>query len=317
MNALIEQGVQTLGSGLAVGCIYGLMCVGLAFIFGIMRVINFAQADFMMIGMYLAIAIGGSLLPATLVGSLSPFIAALLTAPIMYAGGYLINRYLVSRTTGLNVIASSEGEAHQAQLILTLGLALVIENGALMLLGSAPVTTLNPWSSQAWEIPLLYDDYSALFLNKARTIDAIIAVVVTLALYGFVSRTRLGKTLRAAAINPEAALYMGIDVARAHHIAFGLGAAIAAVSGGLVAVYYPAQPFVGIEFLIIIYAGVVLGGLGNIMGAFWGGMIIGLVQQLSTLVIPFQLQNAAIFVVFVAILLFKPEGLFGGSGERA
>ena len=100
MNALIEQCVQTLGSGLAVGCIYGLMCVGLAFIFGIMHVINFAQADFMMIGMYLAIAIGGSLLPATLVGSLSPFIAALLTAPIMYVGGYLINRYLVSRTTG-------------------------------------------------------------------------------------------------------------------------------------------------------------------------------------------------------------------------
>ena len=317
MNALVEQWVQTLGSGLLMGCIYGLMCVGLAFIFGIMRVINFAQADFMMIGMYLAIAIGGSLVPAALVGSLSPFIAALLTAPIMYVGGYLLNRYLISRTTGLNVIASSEGEAHQAQLILTLGLALVLENGALMLLGSAPVTTLNHWSSQAWEIPLLYDDYSTLFLNKARTIDAAIAVCVTLGLFVFVSRTRLGKTLRAAAINPEAALYMGIDVARAHHVAFGLGAAVAAVSGGLVAVYYPAQPFVGIEFLIIIYAGVVLGGLGNIIGAFWGGMIIGLVQQLSTLAIPFQLQNAAIFVVFVLILLFKPEGLFGRSGERA
>ena len=154
----------------------------------------------------------------------------------MYVGGYLINRHIVSRTTGLNVIASSEGEAHQAQLILTLGLALVIENGALMWLGSAPATTLNPWSSQAWEIPLLYDDYSALFLNKARSIDAAIAIAVTLGLYGFVSRTRLGKTLRAAAINPEAALYMGIDVAKAHHVAFGLGAAIAAVSGGLVAV---------------------------------------------------------------------------------
>jgi branched-chain amino acid transport system permease protein len=317
MNAFVEQCVQTLGAGLEMGCIYGLMCVGLAFIFGIMRVINFAQADFMMIGMYLAIAIGGALLPATVVGSVSPFLAALLTGPIMYAVGYWLNRLLISRTTGLSVIASSEGEAHQAQLILTLGLALVIENGALMWLGSAPVTTLNPWSSQAWKIPLLYDDYSALFLNKARTIDAGLAVAITLGLYLFVSKTRLGKTLRAAAINPEAALYMGIDVGRAHHVAFGLGAAVAGVSGGLVAVYYPAQPFVGLEFLIIIYAGGVLGGLGNIIGAFWGGMIIGLVQQLSTLVIPFQLQNAAIFVVFVLILLFKPQGLFGANVERA
>ena len=163
----------------------------------------------------------------------------------------------------------------------------------------------------------LVSDYAALFLNKARTIDAGIAGALTFAVFWFVGRTRLGKSLRAAAINPEAALYMGIDVSRAHHVAFGLGTAIAAISGGLVAVYYPAQPFVGIEFLIIIYAGVVLGGLGNIRGAFWGGMLIGLIQQLSTLAMPMQLQNAAIFVVFVLILLFRPEGLFGRSAERA
>ena len=93
---------------------------------------------------------------------------------------------------------------------------------------------------------------------------------------------------------------MGIDVDRAHRVAFGIGTAITAMAGGLVATYYPFQPYVGLEFVIIMYAGVVLGGMGSIIGAFWGGMMIGLVQQLSTLVLPTQLQNTAIFVVFRA-----------------
>ena len=125
----------------------------------------------------------------------------------------------------------------------------------------------------------------------------------------FISRTRLGKSLRAAADNPEAATYMGIDVDRAHRIAFGSAPAITAVAGGLVATYYPFQPYVGLEFVIIMYAGVVLGGMGSIIGAFWGGMTIGLVQQLSTLVLPTQLQNTAIFVVFLLIVLPAAAGL--------
>ena len=317
MNVLVEQFLQTLAAGLLIGCIYGLLCVGLAFIFGIMRVINFAQGDLMMMGMYLAIFIAGYVLPATIFGLAVPFLSALVVGPILFGFGYLLNLLLISRTTGLHASGSSETEAHQAQLILTLGLALVLQNGALLLLGSAPASAMSPMSSSAWEIPLLYDEFSAVFLNKARTIDAVISVVIAVALFWFVKNTRLGKSLRAAAINPEAALYMGIDVTRAHHIAFGLGTAIAGIAGGLIAIYYPAQPYVGVEFIIVMYAGVVLGGMGSIVGAFWGGMTIGLVQQLATLVLPLQLQNAAIFVVFVLILLLRPQGLFGRSVERA
>ena len=317
MNVLVEQFLQTLAAGLLIGCVYGLLCVGLAFIFGIMRVINFAQGDLMMVGMYLAIFIGSYVLPATMFGLSAPFLSALAVGPVLFGLGYLLNRFLISRTTGLHASGSSETEAHQAQLILTLGVALVVQNGALFLLGSAPVSAVTPLSSSAWEIPLLYDEFSAVFLNKARTIDAAIAVVIALALFWFVRNTRLGKSLRAAAINPEAALYMGIDVTRAHHIAFGLGTAIAGIAGGLIVIYYPAQPYVGVEFIIVMYAGVVLGGMGSIVGAFWGGMTIGLVQQLSTMVLPLQLQNAAIFVVFVLILLLRPQGLFGRNVERA
>jgi len=315
VNALVEQLLQTLSAGVTIGCIYGLLCVGLAFIFGIMRVINFAQGEFMMVGMYLAIFIGSYILPVAVFGLATPFLSALLAGPILFCVGFLLNRFLISRTTGLQ--ASSSTEAHQGQLILTLGLALVLQNGALYLLGSAPVAATTPLSSSAWEIPLLYDEFSAVFLNKARAIDAILSVVIALGLFWFIGSTRLGKSLRAAAINPEAALYMGIDVTRAHHIAFGLGTSIAGVAGGLIVIYYPAQPYVGVEFIIVMYAGVVLGGMGSIVGAFWGGMTIGLVQQLSTIVLPLQLQNAAIFVVFVLILLLRPQGLFGRSVERA
>jgi branched-chain amino acid transport system permease protein len=109
---------------------------------------------------------------------------------------------------------------------------------------------------------------------------------------------------------------MGIDVDRAYRIAFGLGIGITAIAGGLVATYNPFQPYIGFDFVIIMYAGVVLGGMGSILGAFWGGMTIGLVQQLSTLVLPTQLQNAAIFVVFLLIVMVRPQGLFGRATER-
>ena len=109
---------------------------------------------------------------------------------------------------------------------------------------------------------------------------------------------------------------MGIDVDRCHRIAFALGAAITALAGGLLATNYPFHPYIGLEYVIVMYAGVVLGGMGSIIGAFWGGMTIGLVQQLSTLVLPTQLQNAAIFVVFLLVIFLMPQGFFGRVVER-
>ena len=142
-------------------------------------------------------------------------------------------------------------------------------------------------------------------------VSGAVSIVVAVALYWLVNYSRLGKTLRAAADNAQAAIYMGIDVDRAHRVAFGIGTGVTAIAGGLVATYNPFQPYIGLDFVIIMYAGVVLGGMGSILGAFWGGMTIGLVQQLSTLVLPAQLQNAAIFAIFLLIVLVRPQGLFG------
>ena len=315
-GTFVEIFLQALLAGILIGAIYGLMCVGLGIIFGVMRVINFAQGEFLMLGMYFTfyLVVGYDLL-WFLGPSVGPYVGALIAGPVLFVFGYLLHKFLIARVTGVSVVGA-EGDGHYAQLILTLGISLVLQNGGLILFGSTPVSVRTPLSARAWEIPLLYNADASLFLNKARAVAGIVSVVVAAALYWLINRSRLGKTLRAAADNANAAIYMGIDVDRAYRIAFGIGIGITAVAGGLVATYNPFQPYIGLDFVIIMYAGVVLGGMGSILGAFWGGMTIGLVQQLSTLVLPTQLQNAAIFVVFLMIVLVRPQGLFGRATER-
>jgi len=312
-----ENLLQALTAGLLVGSVYALMCVGLGLIFGVMRVINFAQGEFLMLGMYVTLYTFTWFGLGTILGPyVGPVVGALIAGVVLYFAGILLHRYLLTRVTGIKVVGS-EGEGHYPQLILTLGLSLILANGGLILFGSTPENIRTPLSATAWEIGPLVGEQLSIFLNKARSVAFVVSIAVALALSVFITRSRVGKTLRAAADNPEAATYMGIDVERAHRVAFGLGCAITAVAGGLVATYYPFQPYVGLEFVIIMYAGVVLGGMGSIGGAFWGGLTIGLIQQLSTLVLPLQLQNAAIFVVFLLIVLLRPEGLFGRNVERA
>jgi branched-chain amino acid transport system permease protein len=313
----IENFLQLLCAGLLTGAIYGLMCVGLSIIFGVMRVINFAQGEFMMLGMYVALYLFG-FLAANLVFAdvLAPFVAALLAGPAVFIVGVLVHKLLVSRVTGLGGTAL-QGDGHYAQLILTLGISLILANGGLVVFGSAPVSIATPLSSSPWIVGPLWGEDVLLFLNQAQTIAALVAVAVVVAFALLMSRSRLGKSLRAAADNPRAAVYMGVDVDRAYRLAFGFGVGITAIGGGLLASTYPFQPYVGIEYVIVMYAGVVLGGLGSLRGAFFGGLTIGLVQQLSALFLPNQLQNTAIFVVFLAVVLLRPEGFFGRADRKA
>jgi branched-chain amino acid transport system permease protein len=314
MSAVIffENLLQAIIAGLLIGSVYGLMCVGLGLIFGLMRVINFAQGEFLMLGMY------GAFYLCTWFGlssALGPVLGAVFSGVLLYLLGMGLHKSLLTKATGIKV-AGTEGEGHYPQLILTLGISLVLANGALILFGNTPLSIRTPYAGSAWELgPLLGDDM-LLFFNKARTVALVVSVLVAYAVYQFVHRTRIGKSLRAAADNPAAATYMGIDVERSHRISFGIGAAITGLAGGLIASYYPFQPYIGLDFVVIMYAGVVLGGLGSMIGAFWGGLVIGLIQQVSTLFLPLQLQNAMIFLVFLLIILFRPQGLFGKNVER-
>lgn len=310
---ILENVLQTFVAGILTGSIYGLMCVGLALIFGVMRVINFAQGDFMMLGMYAAYYIFGLFGLQAVFGSLvGTYVAIVLAVPVLYAVGYGIHAMLISRVSGTRT-AQLDGEGHYAQLILTLGIALIMTNAAQMVFGSVMAAMRTPLTTVAWEVPV---GSISVFLNQSRSIAAIASVVAILLISLLINRSALGRSLRASADNPVAATYMGIDVNKAHRVAFALGVAITALAGGLLATNYPFHPFVGVEYVIVMYAGVVLGGMGSIVGAFWGGLTIGLVQQVSTLVLPTQLQNTAIFVVFLLIVFFRPQGFFGRSADR-
>lgn len=313
----IENFLQLLAAGLLTGAIYGLMCVGLSIIFGVMRVINFAQGEFMMLGMYFAYYLFGFIGAHVFFGDLiAPFLSALIAGPLVFLVGLAVHKLLVSQVTGTSG-SRLDADGHYAQLILTLGISLVLSNGGLVVFGSAPVSISTPLSSTAWALGPLSGEDIVVFINQGQTIAALIAIGVVTAFASLMARSRLGRSLRAAADNPKAAIYMGIDVDRAYRIAFGFGVGITAIGGGLLASSHPFQPYVGIEFVIIMYAGVVLGGLGSVRGAFIGGLTIGVIQQLSAWFLPNQLQNTAIFVCFLAIVLLKPDGLFGRAERRA
>ena len=308
--------LQFLVAGLKNGCIYALVALGFTVVFAATRAINFAQGDFMMLGMYAAYYLFTLFGVHLLLGpTFAPYIAALAAGPVIYLLGILIHKFLISKVTGVRGSAL-EADGHYAQLILTLGIALIMQNGGLYLFGSSPVTIQTPLSSSAWELGPFVGDSLSMFVNQGQTIAAFIAIAVVLVFVLLMARSRMGKSLRAAADNPEAAIYMGIDVDRAYRIAFGFGVAITAIGGGLLASSYPFQPYVGIDYVIVMYAGVVLGGMGSVGGAFFGGMVIGLIQQISTLFLPNQLQNTAIFVIFLLIILLRPQGLFGKTARR-
>ena len=313
---MFENVLNAVAAGLIIGCLYGLMCIGLGLIFGIMKVVNFAQGELLMLGMYVSLYLVGGFAAVGVLGPYAaPFAAALIAGPVLFGGGALLHRFVLTHVSGL-ATASRLDEGGFGQLIVTLGVSLILQDGGLILFGSEPKSVLTPLAARAFVLGPFPGD-ALVFLNKARVFACIVAILVAVALWLVMERTRLGKALRAAADNPVAATYMGIDVDRAYRIAFGLGSGITAIAGGLMATYLSFTPFVGLDYVIIMYSGVVLGGMGSILGAFWGGLLVGFVQQVSALVLSPQLQNAAIFVMFLLIVGLRPQGLFGRSAERA
>ena len=313
---IVENLLQRIVTGVLVGSMYGLLCTGLGMIFGVIRVINFAQGEFMMLGMYATMIVGGMLAATFAIGpAAGAYLAIAVAAVLLAAAGWALQRYVISHVSGSRVVGS-DNEGHFAQLILTLGLSLVLSNLALIWFGSSARTVQSPLASSSWTIGPFTEGAITIFVNQARAIGCLGAIAASIGLYLIVQKTRAGTSMRAAADNPTAATLVGIDVDNAYARAFAIGSAATALAGGLIAMYYPFHPYIGCEFVIIMYAGVVLGGMGSMLGAFWGGFAMGLVQQLSTYFLPFQLQNATIFLLFLAVVLLRPQGLFGKSVER-
>src|SRR5204863_1802578 len=200
---------------------------------------------------------------------------ALRTVPPSFVLGWIVHRGRLARVTG----GGDPARQQDAQLILTLGLSLVITNATTMILTPTPRGIRTAYATQAFALgPVL--------LNQARSYAFAMALILAAAVYVFLTRTDLGKALRAAADDPEAASYQAINVRAMHAVAFGVGIALVAAAGGLLATYYPIEPTVAVNFIVLMFVAVVVGGLGSIPGAFVGGIAIGLVQSLTLLVLP-------------------------------
>lgn len=284
----IETIVQASLTGLMQGGVYALISIGLTIIFGVLGIINFAQADFMMLGMYVTLSI-------FLGFAINPILLFFLLLPVFIVFGAVLHRILIEPIIG---------EQEDAQLILTFGILLILQNAILTLYGSSSQTISIPYSTTAVYL-------GPISLNQAKLIAFIFAVFTAAAVYVFLRRTEFGRAIRATANNPKAASYVGINVRWVYMIAFGLGIALTASAGALLVMYYPASPTVGFDFIVLMFVVVVAGGLGSVKGALIAGLLIGIIENLSTVWLPLELQPAVIFVLFLLVVLLRPQGLFG------
>ena len=280
--------VQAALNGLLFGGVYGLMAVGLSLIFGVMRVINLAHGDMMVWGSYLAFFL-------SLHFGLDPFYSFFVSSGALFVLGALVQRGLVSR-----ILAAP----HEMQILLMLGVALVLENSALVLFGPDPRRTESVYGlTTAWLGPL--------FVDVARLITFAIAILLALALYLFLFRSELGRLIRAAADNSYGALVIGADVGRIYTVAFGIGAACVGAAGALMSALLPFSPATGFPQTVTSFNIIIIGGMGSLLGAFLGGLLVAVAESLGAVLLVPSLKELVSFVLLVLILLFRPQGLFG------
>lgn len=290
---MLRHVVQLMVTGVLQGGILALLSVGLSLIFGVVRVANFAQADFMMLGMYAVFFAAGALTIN------STALAILMFVPFFLFGGLLYVVIIRRVNTATEILSGVEN----AQLMVTLAISLIIQNAALMTLGANPRTLRTGQVLQVWNV-------LGVTIDKPRVVAFVVALVLGLGLL-WALRTGIGRRIRAAADNAEAAAYCGVDVGRAYAASFAIAVGLAAVAGGILVSYYPVQPLTGMNFILLMFTAVLLGGLGNVAGALIGGLILGLLQSLAGLVLPFQLSNLVVFGIFLIVLFFRPHGIFG------
>jgi branched-chain amino acid transport system permease protein len=282
--------MQSIISGVLIGGVYALIGIGLTIIFGVMRVINFAHGDIMMIGMYLTYNL------FTLIG-IDPFASVLITIPLMFLFGGFMQKVFINRV--LNSLP-------QNQILLTIGLGLIMSNTMMLIYTSDYKILTTSYSSSSVNI-------LGISVSEPLFISFIITAAITLLLYWFLLKTDTGQAIRATAQDREAAQLMGINVKKMSIIAFGLGSALAGTAGALIAPTYYIFPQIGSTFTLKAFVITVLGGMGSIVGATLGGVIIGVAESVSAVYISSGWKDVVVFVLFLLVLLFKPAGLLGKS----
>jgi len=282
--------LQALLDGLLIGGVYAVISIGLTLVYGVMGIVNFAQAEFLMIGMFVAWFAWAYL-------GLDPVVAAPLSFAAAFAIGWVVQGQLIGRVLKAPAVA---------QIFLTVGVLILIENSALMLFGSQFRSVTTPYQTMSLQL-------GPLFVSVPYLIAFVMSVLCGAVLWWFMGFSWFGRAMRATAQNPTAAQLMGIDTAFMYKIAFALGVGLTAFGGAVILPYTTVFPTVGGQFVVLMFTVVVLGGLGSVAGAVIGGLTVGVVQSMSTLFFPIQLQNLVLFVVFILVLAFRPQGLIGAA----
>jgi branched-chain amino acid transport system permease protein len=284
----VEFHVNVIIGGILTGSVYGLMALGLSLVFGVMHLVNFAHGEMMVAGMYVAF-----LFHATL--GVDVLAALPAVAAVLFLGGYALQRGLINR-----FVAKPQ---HQ-QFLLLVAVAMVLTNGQLMLFGP---------DARATQVAYAFDTYAIgpLLVDKVRLFAALIAVGIALLLYGFLHHTRIGKSIRACADNHLGALVVGLDVRRLYAFTFGIGAACVGAAGTLMVLLVDVHPHLAVDYTLLAFVIVIVGGLGSLGGALFGGILIGLSEALAGFLIAPSMKSMFSFGLLILILLLRPQGLFG------
>ena len=280
--------LQSVISGILVGGIYALIGIGLTIIFGVMRIINFAQGELLMLGMYATWIVFSWL-------GIDPFLSIVITAPLLFLWGAFLQKTIINRA--LNALP-------QNQILLTIGLGLIMSNSIMLAFTSDYRILTTSYSSSSFSV-------AGISISQPLLYAFLITAAITGALYWFLLKTDTGQAIRATAQDRDAAQLMGINVKAMSVLAFGLGSALAGVAGALISPTYYIFPQVGSTFTLKAFVIVVLGGMGSVIGATLGGLIIGVTESLSAVYIASGLKELVTFVLFLGLLLFKPSGLLG------
>jgi len=275
-------------SGILIGSVYSLISMGLALIWGVMDIINFAQGDYMMLGAFITYYL------LTLIG-VDPLLGLPVVFVVIFALGVL---------TQIGVIERILHAPTLSQIFVTFALLFIIRYGAEVTFGPFTKRVVTDYTG----VTLRYGTFSVPLM---QLIASIISISIAFLMYLFLTKTYTGIALRATAQDRDAALLHGIDIKKMYRIAFGLGVGITGVGGALLSTFYPLHPEMGAFYCMLMFIIVVLGGFGSVFGAYIGGLLIGVTEVLSALFILPTLKDVVAFVVFIIILLVRPTGLFG------
>ncbi|MFW0785981.1 branched-chain amino acid ABC transporter permease [Gordonia sp. CPCC 206044] len=281
---------QAVLTGIVTGGVYSLLAMGLTLIFGVLDIVNFAHGAFLTVGLFVTY----QFVEWT---GLNPYIALPIAIAALFIIGMGVQALLLRRAMG----------SLESQLLITIGLSLLIANVLLMIFRGDPLS-VNLSSDPGVDI------FGAV-VTRSHIIAFVGALVLAGLLYLLLNRTSYGRAIRAVAASPQGAGLVGINVRSVYAVTFGLGAACAGAAGMLIAPFTTISPTAGEQFNILAFVVVVMGGLGNVMGALIGGLIVGLVEQLGGVAIVGQSPLLGVFILFLLILLIRPQGLFGGSSQ--